>query len=48
MRIQAACNRVAQPCGCTSWDELEPESGGWVRRRWLCTRHEIAATREAG
>jgi hypothetical protein len=45
MAIQMACNPTRQPCGCTAWDQLE--SGRWVRRYWLCNRHEIAATREA-
>ena len=39
MRVQAACNRVRQPCGCVSWDEME--SGEWVRRDWLCSPHLI-------
>ena len=43
--FQAACNRVRQPCGCASWDRLE--SGEWVRKHWLCDRHESTATGDA-
>jgi hypothetical protein len=42
--FQAARNRVTEPCGCASWDQLE--GGRWVRRRWLCNRHEEDAARE--
>jgi hypothetical protein len=39
--FQMACNRVAQPCGCTAW--LELEHGQWVRKSWPCNRHEVEA-----
>lgn len=29
-------------CGCAVWDAFE--RGRWVRRYWLCYRHEGAAT----
>ena len=38
--FQMACNRAAQPCGCTSWDQLE--DGEWVRKTWRCSRCETA------
>ena len=41
MRFQAACNRAEQSCGCLSWDQWE--SGVWVRKRFLCNTHEVAA-----
>ena len=44
--FQAACNRAVQPCGCTSWDQLE--DGEWVRKSWRCYRHEIAAMTAGG
>jgi hypothetical protein len=37
MRIFAACNRLALPCGCVSWFQLE--AGVWVRQSWACFRH---------
>ena len=41
MRFQAACNRTSWPCGCGTW--LELVRGQWVRKSWLCNRHEVAA-----
>ena len=41
--FSAACNRIAQPCGCAEWDQFE--HGGWVHKRWVCYGHEIAARR---
>ena len=38
--FQVACNRLTQPCGCATWDELE--AGAWVRREWTCHQHIIA------
>ena len=41
--ITATCNRDEQPCGCSSWLQLDPESGEWARRYWTCSGHETAA-----
>jgi hypothetical protein len=39
MIFQAACSRIAWPCGCGWW--LQWESGRWVRKYWECNRHEV-------
>jgi hypothetical protein len=43
--FQASCNLATHPCGCAEWDERD-EGNGWVHKRWVCWRHESAATTE--
>ena len=41
MIFSAVCNGIPQSCGCGSW--LQLVDGQWVRKTWLCNRHEVEA-----